>query len=645
MSPPRDAGPDDGGWTALRDALADDLGPLVQPDQIDRVFQRAQPPDAAPVTLAALRVGRRTDEPARDQIAMALEEARARGFDRAFAFALIDALPAPQRAVARVQALFDRDAPADAVYFEALANILQGFDHPDAVVVGMHRGRLNTCMIEIDGDAGLSSATGFLLRTDLALTSFHAFAGSGCIEPAGGATAATRFRQTPGARGRIRLTFNNFRNPALGDRRAGSGVAVELAEDWLAAASDDAAIGPGHLDYALIRLATCPPTTPRGLPVAPEAFPARPEERSVVYLFQHPRGAPIRVAHGPFAARDGQLLRDGLNVNALPGSSGGPYTDRSFRVFAQHQGGNRRPELLPGLGDAVNVAVPITAILRDIGPWPPMGVNPRVHVVTGPFGRQPLIGRAATRAWVARALQPEGPRILVVKSGTGETGLGCSFTAAILTAILPEDEHLVLRLGAAQGWHAMAPERFCETLLGVAAGAAPLRSLEQAATSRDRWLTGPLLDDLRAAMRARLRVAEGQSRLFWLVLDDLDKTEIPEGEGLREFLMALYEEAARSDWLRIALLGYRGPPLDPARHRSETEELWPLTPDTIEAWLTELDRHLEAPDTPAAADMNRELARKAMRAQLMFDEARSRTEAVARFLRLMVEKQLLAREG
>ncbi|MDT8855372.1 trypsin-like peptidase domain-containing protein [Paracoccaceae bacterium Fryx2] len=633
---------DIGSWPTLRDALIEGFATHVRPDQIDRLFQGAQPPERAARTLAEARVGRRADEPVRDQLAFALEIAQAGGFLPDFAFALGNQMPAPQEAILHIQRLFDPAVPADAVKFEALASILLGFDHPGEVVYGMHRGRLNTCIVEVNGAAGQLSGTGFLLRTDLVLTSFHTFNGSGFILPGPGTTARDRFKAAEGVRGQISIVFNNFRNPVLGDRLAGRGTPVELAPDWLVAASDSSAIGPKNLDYVLIKLASCPPTLPGGMPRAPDDFPADETQKAKVYLFQHPKGSQIRVAHGAFRVRAATLSRDGLDVNALGGTSGGPYTDRNFRVFALHQGAVSDRTLVPELGDAVNVAVPLSCILADIGPWPPLGVRPRAFVATGPFGRQPLIGRRATCDFVVRALQADGPRTLILQSGTGARGLGLSFTANILAALLPEDEHMLLRLGAEHAWHTMDPRQFCETLIG---GPAPLRTLAEAATSQDRWLAGPLLDDLRTAMRARLASAgTGGGRIFWLILDDLDRIEITEGTGLRPFLVELYREAARSDWLRVVLLGYRGPQLEPATYRSETEELFPLGPDIIEDYLDDLDAYLETP-VEAGAKLNREIATKAMKAVLLFPEARSETEAIARFLRMFAEKLLPTRRG
>ncbi len=625
--------------TLTRDGLVAGFAASLHADQIERLFDAARPGNAQVLPFAHERVRKGANQSVADQLRLALDLATKHGFFRELAFALGNQIPTSQPTIVLVQGLFDRKVPADAVRFEALANVLTGFDVPDQVEAGMHRGRLNTCKIEVAMPAPDApvQGTGFLLRTDLVLTSFHVFENTGCIQPAAGLTAQGRFQAAPGAAAKISIVFNNLRNPVLGGNAAGHDVRVDLDDNWLVAASSAAAIGPANLDYVLIKLATCPPTLPAGLERAPDTFPLTPEDRAKVYLFQHPRGAPIRVAQGPFHVRSDTLARDGLNVNALGGSSGGPYTDRRFRVFALHEGTVADRGQLPELQDAVNLAVPLPRILADIGDWPPLGIRPKVFVVDGPFGRQPLIGRDPTCAFVAKALQPDGPRLLILRPEAGDTGLGLTFTTSILKALLSEQDHMILRLGQEQGWHTMSPLRFCETVLGVPTGGARLRTQGEADTTLARWLAGPLLDDLRAALGDQLKRPDGQGqRTLWLVLDDLEKVEITPGTGLNTFLMELYREAARSDWLRIVLLGYRGERLDPVTYRTETEDVRPLNPDGIERYLNDLDSYIGG----VAAGNSRQIAELAMDALALFQDARNRAEAIARFVMLFAERTL-----
>jgi hypothetical protein len=636
---------DDITWPATRSKLVEGFRNTVHADQIERLFLSAQTPGTKPRSLSELRVGRRADEPVVDQLTFALDEARAARFVRYFAFALVDQLPASSRMLQLVQAMFDQNVDGDAVHFQAMANMLLGFDQPDEIIVGMHQGRLNTCIIKVSANGVAADATGFLIRSDLVLTSFHTFRNTGLIQPGSGTTSRDRFKAAPESGKSIRLFFNNFRNPALGGLGFAEGTPAELEEDWLVAASDYAAIGPHNLDYVLIKLASCPPTLASGLTVAPADFPADATAKAKVYLFQHPLGKPIRVAHGPFRIRASDLARDGLDVNSLEGSSGGPCTNRSFQVFAMHQGEVADHAQLPELAGAVNLAIPIGAILADIGPLPMIGVRPRALVVNGPFGRQPLFGRRLLCSFAARAIQANGPRILIVRSGSGDKGLGMTFSTHVLSALLREDDHMILRVGAEQGWHTKDPITFCELLLGVQPGQVKLRTQAEAATSQDKWLAGPLLDDLRKAMRDKLaRPGQTGGRMFWLILDDLDKIDITEGKGLREFLVELYREAANADWLRVVLLGYRGPLLDQGTYRTETEEIWPMNPQVIKEFLDELDTYLEIQGTAGAVNSNFDTAQKAMKALLIFgNEARTQTEAIARFIAMMADKSLMVK--
>ncbi|TYO90903.1 trypsin-like peptidase domain-containing protein [Oceanicella actignis] len=639
-------GPTDADWPALRGSLVAGVSPDQPAGALERLFRDAQTEregGAPSLSLTVLRAGRPTDEPVAARIGFALDQARALGFLNAFVFELSQRVSVSPAFFEIARQLNDTGRPEDRLRLEALSDVFVGFDEPDQIIRGMQLGRTNTCLIEVRGDAGAKRGTGILIAPNLVLTTFHTFAGSGCLmsvpNPDGGPPG---WKAAPGARANVTATFNHSRDFRYGAPSIRNGRKVPLAEDWLVSASGSDGMDPDHLDYAILRLEQAPPAFPRGFETARRGFPRTEADRARIHLFQHPEGAPLRVAAGSASRVVDELARIGHNANSLPGASGGACTDREFRVFAIHQGAvddapGGEQAFSAALGNSVNVAVPIHAILDHAGELPrgAVAASEALFVAT-PEGRRPLIGRAVTKDWIGDALRPEGKRILVV---TGETGVGKSFTARILEAMLPDEDHEIRVLRENDRFHVMDPIALAGLLLRDEAAAAALPRHADSGMTVSQWARGPLMEAFSRAMRARLgRPPSAGGRPLWLVLDDLDKATIAETGGLRDFLYALYREAAQGDddWLRVALLGFRGDFGALPSQGLEWEEVTEVAQPDIVHWLRTLDLALGHEDDAARRSGRNKLARMMMQLARSIPPGLSRIAHVAEFLGVSV---------
>ncbi|MCC6875747.1 MAG: trypsin-like peptidase domain-containing protein [Sandaracinaceae bacterium] len=268
-----------------------------------------------------------------------------------------------------------------------------------------HHGR-QVCQVFCEKEEGASEVplgTGFLVGSDLVLTSYHVLEGvlDGTI-----------------ARWRIRFRFDRVEEDG-GVRREGTSVGLLDTNAWLVDESPYAEFEAGRnggreptaseLDFALVRLARpIGDEHGRGWIALTDSTPTL-HASALVGILQHPMGHPLRVAvgtHTPCAA----AARLRYHVDTQPGSSGAPVFASSHGLIAVHHFG----------GEGANQGIPVWLIAQ----------RPRVLAAIDTPG--------------ARAPASRGPR-----ASSASRGPRASRARAMrsLYPVLVEDRHLVVRDG------------------------------------------------------------------------------------------------------------------------------------------------------------------------------------------------------
>jgi V8-like Glu-specific endopeptidase len=183
---------------------------------------------------------------------------------------------------------------------------------------------------------GFGQGTGFLVGPDLLFTNYHVL--EDFIEK----------RQPPVA---VACRFDYQAN--ADGTKVNDGRVVKLAaSDWLVRSSPIK-----ELDFALVRLAEragddqMPGGGTRGrLTATPHAF----EVGEAVFVLQHPKAAPLKIAAGGVAKVEERRIH--YLANTLNGSSGSPCFTSDWQLAALHRGGD----------DIANIAIPFSAILADL---------------------------------------------------------------------------------------------------------------------------------------------------------------------------------------------------------------------------------------------------------------------------------------
>lgn len=221
------------------------------------------------------------------------------------------------------------------------------------------------CRVEVPGGG---FGTGFLVGPDVVLTNHHVVE-SAVKAPSHGAQIALRF---------------DYKRTADGTSIQ-AGTVHRLADDWLVDASppsrhDWEASPTGEpnedeLDYALLRLATPAGDEPVGGPTGdPDAVSrgwiALPDtdydfsSSSALYIAQHPRGAPLKVALDTEAVvgvnPGGTRVR--YTTSTEPGSSGSPCFSPDWEWVALHHSGD--PLYYRNGTARFNQGIPTAAIQR-----------------------------------------------------------------------------------------------------------------------------------------------------------------------------------------------------------------------------------------------------------------------------------------
>lgn len=217
-----------------------------------------------------------------------------------------------------------------------------------------HRTRVERRVCRIvrrDPDGHTPLGTGFLIGPSLVMTNWHVL--------------AYLLAEVLRAPDRVRFQFDYLDEDA-------SGRYCGLANDWFVAcnpARNAPRIGDDDLDYAVVRLADAPANDEvegarRGnISIPPPAPHGRswltPDEP--IYVVQHPRGSPLRLAMGARGVKEVRgRSRVTYRVTTSECSSGSPCFNRDWTLVALHRGG--APET-----DA-NEGVPIDSIRDDLPP-------------------------------------------------------------------------------------------------------------------------------------------------------------------------------------------------------------------------------------------------------------------------------------
>ncbi len=187
----------------------------------------------------------------------------------------------------------------------------------------------SVCRVE-----GLSMGTGFLIGPDLILTNYHVVEAE-IKAPAQAANIVCRFDFS---------TLNGVEKP---------GSPVKLAAHWLVASApyaqadisaSNAAPSDDELDFAVLRLAevvgaAAPAGGKRNCIALSRAAP-KPAPQDVVFIVQHPKGAPLSMASGTVSqlAQGGRRMR--YDADTESGSSGSPVFDADLALVALHHAGD-----------------------------------------------------------------------------------------------------------------------------------------------------------------------------------------------------------------------------------------------------------------------------------------------------------------
>ena len=228
------------------------------------------------------------------------------------------------------------------------------------------------CRIEDPRDPRKALGTGFLVGSDLVLTNYHVVEMYiDVIDP-----ALNRIRDTSGLRCRFDYAIETGgENPGIVKSfRAGPG--------WLVDHSKYSQVDPGdqgglpaltELDYALLRLneaigdAKAAPDSPskRGW-IKLSTLPPVPEPTDVLFIVQHPKGEPLKLAVGAVIKLNQNGTRIRYDTNTEGGSSGSPCLDAKLNLVALHHGGDPDTDRLAQF----NQGIPIDRIVSQLATKP-----------------------------------------------------------------------------------------------------------------------------------------------------------------------------------------------------------------------------------------------------------------------------------
>lgn len=551
--------------------------------RFEAVFDRAKPPPDVPegrISFGALGGGNSSSE---DKIASAVAFARAGGWLHKLIEQYVTGGEAAEDAAAVLDEARKQNVIEAGSTLHAIANARRGWDAAGIELQHFSRAVRQVCRIDVDGTP---KGTGFLVRADIVMTSYHVVRSLADVvaDPAGAYASTVRVEQKPETARRLRIVFDDIDVLQNGYRARLSGFAVPAAERWLATASpchdleltgrlptDDAELA-SRLDYVLIQLDTIARV---GIP--PIAFQVRRRIRpgDPILILQHPGGRALSVDRASVIGFKGQW-RFEHDVNAEGGSSGSPCLDRNFEAVGIHQAGSTLCNVA-----GLNRAVPLETLLPVVGGLPPPRANlaPMSDLTEGRPGH-PVLGRLETQDWVRRELAGGDRPILALSAPRGG---GKSFTYDILRSLLPRTEHDVVTLSAGADIQARPPEAFGALLLERLAYPATVLPTFEANTERPNWLKLAFLPALLRALEMGRSVAV--AKCVWIVVDGLDEAVLDPDTEIGNFLLGFYAAARGTGWLRFVLLGFDGALPADLRDLALRQDIARPTEDDLKAYF------------------------------------------------------------
>jgi hypothetical protein len=338
------------------------------------------------------------------------------------------------------------------------------------------------------------------------------------------------------------------------------------------------------LDFALIRLWDAPGYERGWYKLQADMWPV---PTSKLFLLQFPLENMMRITVGEIEVLLDETTRRRLRhrANSERGSSGGLcllFNRLSGRLqpLAMHQAGLKR-----GWGqDAVNQAIPLAKIAPKVAQLVErVDRGPLIHILQLRSGVElmgaPVFGRSEFQHYVLDAMTNGVPRIIIVRAASAVQGK--SFSEKILRSLLTSGRDVVVSIPAGG-----APSTAVDFARRVLAEIEPPGGLdlpreENADTTDVAWIADRLV---RESFAPRLQAAAG-ARLVWLVIDDLDRNDLPDAGG-RRFLDALYQGVEAMPCLRIVLIGLKNDlaSIAPGQCQIDVLERQPAI-EEVKAWL------------------------------------------------------------
>lgn len=453
---------------------------------------------------------------------------------------------------------------------QAAVNRADGYVDPITISREMQLAARRVCQIVIDRNR---SGTGFLVGPQLVLTNWHVVHQlyTGVANP------------TPDAiKGRLKVVFDlhkapgndvavrsstatyiarsiDFSDPAYPQEYSGEAIAIGENSPW--------ADNEERLDIALIRVDGTPGIERGWYTPLSDLWP---KAGASVYVAQYPGQYGLKVAVGQFGALCDENSRRRVrhHANTAHGSSGGlclgfDQQTATLKPSALHQAS---VSVIAAPGDAnsgatlvTNQAIPLAKIAEHIarfaGQLDVAAPLLRLSAASGPDHVEgPVLGRVGFQQYVGEAVKGD-VRIIVVRPsvppGQSTHGLGKSFSEVLLRSLLAPDSHVVVSFRADS-----IPTDAGETARAILNRITPNAAgegwsqPEGASTTETAWIADILIDTHFAPRLA----AAAHGRLVWLVIDELDRVDLPDAGG-RRFFDALYQKIASLPSLRIVLIG------------------------------------------------------------------------------------------
>lgn len=295
-------------------------------------------------------------------------------------------------------------------------------------------------------------------------------------------------------------------------------------------------------------------------------------------------------------------------ANTLPGSSGAPVYDDTWRVVALHQAGPRQNQSVtdpaqPADGDR-NRAVPVThwlrqleAVERSLDQVAQLRfLEDDLENVPLPY---PVIGRRQTQRAVQAALAPDAAtqsRLLIVR---GPIGSGRRFTRRLVKKLVTDANHVFGPLDLANIAD-LPSAAIADRILRAATGSGTLTPASGVTTGqRD------VRDTVVRAMIDQLNQF-GDGRQVWLHLEGLASPQGEMSPNVLDLLSALVDQLATMRRVRLVLVGWSEKP--PTGFEACVEELRMPTAEDIVDHLAPTGERL---DPELVGRIDAELARLA----------------------------------